>query len=53
MFGKGCRFNHTKLNFAGVDDKDTWACPYCHLVFQKPKTRAQKKHIEEVEKYGE
>ena len=52
MFGKGCKFNHQSLRFAGVNDKDTWACPYCHLIFQRPKTREGKNHIKTVKNYG-
>jgi len=36
MYGKGCHFDHLGMEFAGVDDAETWACPYCHLVFKKP-----------------
>jgi hypothetical protein len=34
-FGKGCHVDHLGMDFAGVTDEDTWACPYCHIVFKK------------------
>ena len=36
MFSKGCLFKHLDLEPAGVADENTWACPYCHLVFKRP-----------------
>lgn len=34
IFREACRELHPENDFAGVNDLNTWACPFCHIVFK-------------------